>query len=244
MCGLSGRGALVPGGVREQLNECAAMGVRAVQLDAAGAETRARGLDRSARRDLAGLLRRLGLALSGLDLWITPSHFTDAAYADRAVSAVEGAAALAAELSTLVGTTAGAPPSGRLVCVTLPAECPAGVVAHLDSACQVNGVVLADHVWPARASVGSVRCGIDPGAMIFAGADPVIEVARLKHAPAAARLTDMASTGRVEPGSASGRLEREAYEAALRTRGFSGHLVLDLRGLLDIRGAVRRLTEA
>ncbi len=241
LAGISGAGALASGGVREQVIACAALGFRAVQLDAAAPGVRARELDRSARRDLAALFRRLGLAFSGLDLWIPPPHFTDVTQSDRAVAAVEAAAGLASDLSALVAAPAAEGLGGRLVCVTLPGSCPGDVVTHLSSACQVQGVTLADHAWPARESVGPVRIGIDPAAIIFAGADPVIEAARLKEPPATARLTDLSPAGRVEPGSGLGRLDRAAYEAALHARGYRACLVADLRGLPDVPGSARRL---
>ena len=58
---------------RAAIEWAAGLGYRAVQLDGAAAGVRARDLDRSGRRDLAALLRRLQLGFSGLDLWIPPA---------------------------------------------------------------------------------------------------------------------------------------------------------------------------
>lgn len=241
MSGLGGSTGIAPGGARQQITGAAGLGYRAVQLDAAAQGTRPRELDRSARRDLGAMFRRLGLELSGLDLWIPPAHFADPANTDRAVSAVGQAAALASELAAL--GVAGEGARGRVVSVVLPEKCPEGVLAHLGSACETHGVLLADHAWPARADTGhgAVRVGFDPGAVIFAGKDPIVEAAGLSPSPASARMTDMSPSGRVEPGSGLGRLDRAAYEAALHAAGYRGHLVVDLRGLPDVPGAAKRL---
>jgi len=209
------------------------MGWRAIQLDGAAQGLRARELDRSARRDLAALFRRLNLSLSGLDLWIPPAHFRDAANADRAVAAVESGAVLVSELAGLIAQPPAPGRGGRLVCIALPGDCPSGVISHLDRACEAHGVMLADHAWPARAPAGTVGVGVDPASMIFAGADPVAAVSGLASTPIAARLTDLAPTGRVEVGSGAGSLDRIEYEAALHAGGFEDFLVVDLRGLPD-----------
>ncbi len=239
LAGLHGNAGTDPAAARDAINTLAGMGWRALQLD--GTVLRARELDRSARRDLAALFRRLDLGFSGLDLWIPPAHFADAARSDRAVAAVEAGAVLASELASLVhGSSVGAH-AGGLVSLTLPADCPEAMAAHLAGACQIHGVLLADHAWPARAAPGAMGTGIDPASIIFAGADPAAEVPRLAAVPVAARLDDLAASGRVEVGSELGRLDRATYEAALYSRGFRGYLVADLRGLPDPIAAARRL---
>src|SRR5690606_13026801 len=76
--------ALKGAGPRAPIEAAAKAGFRAVALDASAAGLRPRDLDRSARRDLAALLRRLELAFAGLDLWIPPEHFASPEHADRA----------------------------------------------------------------------------------------------------------------------------------------------------------------
>ena len=242
LAGLSGAHALAPGGAREQIVESARLGYRAVQLDATAQGVRARDLDRSGRRDLAALLRRLDVGLSGLDLWVPPAHFLDPAKTDRAVGAVTQAVELAAELASCMGTGQGGTRGAALVCVTLPEKLGADVLVHLESAGALRGVRIADHAWPARAmGDGAIGVGFDPAAVIFAGADPVVEVSRLKTAPASARLNDLSPSGRVEPGISEGRLDIQAYEAVLVTRGYHGYLVVDVRGLPEPRAMAKRL---
>src|SRR5262245_53671945 len=224
-----GDGTPWSGGPRRAIDWAASLRWRGVQLDATVPGLRARELDRSARRDLASRLRRIELGFAGLDLWIPPAHFTDPTSVDRAVAAVASAVGLAGELDSLVG----AAPGGRVVCVELPTNTPVDVVEHIGEAGRRAGVLIADHAWPPRSvSEGSaVRVGIDPAAVIAAGADPAVSVSRLALPPAAARLSDLAAMGRVPAGQ--GKLDRTAYEAALVTRGYGGWLVADLRELRD-----------
>src|SRR5262249_50109421 len=154
------------------------------QLDAAAPGLRPRELDRSGRRDLAALLRRLELAFSGLDLWIPPSHFLDGANQDRAVGAIIAALELAHELAGLVGG------DGAVVCMALPGACPSPAAATLSEGAARIGAQLADFAWPARVPEGPIGIGIDPAAMLLAGADPAKEVSRLPAPPTAARASD------------------------------------------------------
>lgn len=214
----------------------ASRGFRSIQLDAALAGIRARELDRSGRRDLAALLKRIGLGFSGLDLWIPSDHFANAAQADRAVAAVTGACELAAELAVLMDG------SGRVVAVDLCSAPAPGVIESLSVFAQREGVEIADHRWPREqagsqsrgggSSVGmciGMCIGIDPAAIIASGADPATEVSRLAAAPAQARLSDLSGAGRTVPGK--GRLDRPGYEAALFTRGYARPVIVDPRGL-------------
>lgn len=129
-------------GPRAAVAWAAGLGVRGVQLDAAAPGVRARDLDRSARRDLAALLRRSGLEFTGLDLWLPGEHLKDTAHVDRAVAAITGAIALAGELAPLAGE------SGRLVSLMLPVATPADVIAQIGSEADHHGVMIADHAWP------------------------------------------------------------------------------------------------
>jgi sugar phosphate isomerase/epimerase len=214
----------------------ASRGFRWIQLDAALAGIRPRELDRSARRDLAALLKRTGLSLSGVDLWIPPPHFASAAHADRAAEAVLNACTLVAELARLTDA------SSRVVAVELPDAALPGIEESLAAGALREGVAIADHRWPreARGSGGAIGAGIDPASLIAAGADPAMEVARLAQPPIQARLSDLSGAGRVVAGA--GRLDLAAYEAALLTRGLATPLVVDVRGLAarDLSGLAPR----
>lgn len=218
---------------RGLIDLAASLGYRAVQLDAAMPGLRPRDLDRSARRDLAAILRRHELAFSGLDLWIPPDHFINPGTSDRASDAVRQAVELAAELSGLVPSL-GSGRAGRVVSLILPAKLDAALHDDLASAATSHGVMIADHAWPPRqppAAPGSpVGVGIDPAAIILAGHDPSKEVGRLAGPPASARLTDLASQGRVPPGE--GSLDELEYTIALDVRGYRDAVVLDTRGLV------------
>lgn len=220
------------GSARTAIEWAAKLGFRAVRLDAM--LLRARDLDRSARRDLSALLRRLSLECSGLDLWIPPQHFTDPARADRAASAATGAIELAGDLRTLGGS-----PGPMAVSLTLPDKGAESIVSQLAERAGTRNVVLADHAYPtgersaalASEPGAAVRIGIDPASVLMGGGDPAAEASRAGRALASARLSDASSLGRVAPGA--GRLDELAYLVALSTAGFGGHVCLDLRGLPD-----------
>lgn len=170
------------------------------------------------------MLRRLGLGVAGVDLWVPKEHFQHGAHTERAVGATVGALELTAELALLGGGSA-------TVAVVMGAEAAADALTALREAEQRTGARLADHHWPPVSGEG---VGIDPAAVILAGGDPHTEVLRLGAAPVAARLSDMGPVGRVPAGR--GRLDVTAYEVALVTRGFTGPVVLDVRGLPDAWG--------
>lgn len=225
---LSGAAALAEGGPREQIVAAATLGYRAIQLDATAEGIRPRQLDRSARRDLAALLRRVGLELSGLDLFIPPDHLSDMAKSDRAVSAIEQAITLAGELRSLGGE------GGCPVCLTLPAVVPAATLQHLAAHAVAHGTLLADHAWPPRTpSTDGIGVGVDPPMLIASGAQILPSISKLGGPPVSARLSDLGAFGRTAPGR--GSLDRNEYEAALVTAGYSRHVVLDLREVKEAR---------
>jgi sugar phosphate isomerase/epimerase len=209
---------------RAAVQWAAALGYRAVQLDASAPGIRPRELDRSGRRDLAALLRRLELSFSGLDLWIPPAHFADPAQADRALAATSAALELAADLSRLVAG------DGSRVSVTLPEKATPALVESIASAADRVGARIADHQWPLRSGGdGPLGIGIDAATLLAAGADPAAEVSRLPGIPASARFSDFAPGGRVAVGE--GRLDVLAYRVALATKGYMRSMVVDLRGV-------------
>ncbi|MFA6044044.1 MAG: hypothetical protein WC718_03590 [Phycisphaerales bacterium] len=219
------------GGPREAIRWAAICGYRWVQLDAG--TLRARELDRSARRDIAATLRREGLQLSGIDLWVPPAHLVSPAEQGRACEALLGAAELLSELAALL------PGSGTVVSTALHAATPAELVRELSMGFERVGVLLADHAWPARLSIAPLGVGIDPAAIILAKGEVVGELSRLTSAPIAARLSDFAASSRVPPGE--GALELEAYDAVLHTRGYAEARVVDLRGLREQDTVARQL---
>lgn len=213
--------------VREHLAWAAASGFRGVALDATRIGTRARDLDRSARRDLAAAMRRAGLSSAGLDLFIPPSHFDDPAHTDRAVSAVTAALGLATELAAL---TQGDP----IVCIALPERL--GPWAHtIVAEAERIGARVANCAWPPKddAEPGPIGIGIDPAAALAAGADPGAAVARAGASLVAVRASDWNGVMRVPVGR--GRLDELAFRVAVAVSGFSGHVTVDPRGLPDPR---------
>lgn len=205
---------------RDAVARAAALGYRAVQLDATAAELRPRTLDRSARRDLASLLRRLELHFTGLDLFIPPEHFTDPARSDRALAAAHDALEFAAELPGLCGPPPLGLPPGRTVSLALPRDLPPELVTHLTQSAARLGSTLADFSYPsAPARPGTpLTQGLDPAAILLAGQDPVAVLAALPVPPLAVRLSDLAPQGRVVPGSPNSRLDLRAFAAALTMR--------------------------
>jgi sugar phosphate isomerase/epimerase len=218
---------------KSALTWACASGAGMVQLDATMSGLRPRELDASARRDVRAMARRAGVGISGVDLFVPVQHFAEAAHVDRALGAMMAALELARDLAD----------DGRAVVATeLPAKLDEGTLATLRGMAQAAGVMIADCGWPARVmtDVGTadVGVGIDPAMMLASGADVLGEVARLRGAPAQARLSDLSGVGRVEVGT--GRLDVMAYCVTLATKGYRGAMVIDLRGVRDQAGVVSK----
>jgi sugar phosphate isomerase/epimerase len=217
---------------RGLLSWAASQGLPAVSLNVAAPGFRPRELDRSARRDLAATLRRLGLRVGGLDLWIPPEHFADPAKVDRAVEAVRGAVGLSADLASAVGDS-----RRPVVSVGIAPSAPLEVVRGLDSAGERAGVLIADHTWPRPDGrpddLASLGAGIDPAAVLAGGGDPVASINTPRPRLHAARLSDLGAGGRLWPGARGARLPLDAYAAGLIVAGVSAPVTLDLRGLRD-----------
>lgn len=232
------------GGARSAIEWAASAGFRSLQLDGTMPGVRARELDRSARRDLAALLRRVELTPSGIDLWIPPEHLLDPERVDRAVAATVGAMELSADLAALAGG------GGRgVVSVLLPEGLPGEVLEGLVSKAEAIGARLADHRFPpgdraggaAGDERGPIGVGVDPAAVLMSGGDPAALVSRAGAALASARLSDASTFGRVTPGAREGRLDELSYVVALGTAGYERAVVLDLRGVPEQEGAVREV---
>ncbi len=230
-----------PSGLRERLARAARLGFRTVQLDARAFDSRPRDLGRSARRDLAGLMRRSELLLSGVDLWIPPAHFAQPAHVDRAVDAACDAIDFASDIAALAGGRA-------VVCIVLPSADASDAIAALAEQAISRGVRVADHQWPpredlaAQPALASIGVGIDPAAVMLGPAgrsDPASEAARAGVRLASARLNDVAASNRAEPGE--GRLDLLAYSIAVATAAPGAPLVLDLRALKNPELSARRV---
>ncbi len=220
---------------RSALVWACASGVQSVQIDATMPGLRPRELDNSARRDIRALARRHGIAVSGVDLFIPSTHFTDAAHVDRAMHAVRAALELARDLADDA--------SAAIVATELPEKVSDATLAELRASTQKLGAVLADCAWPPRtlASIAQadVRIGIDPAAIFATGQDLLETIAKLPQTLTHARLSDLSASGRVEPGK--GRLDIMSYYVTLTTKGFLAPLVIDLRGLRDQAAVLARV---
>lgn len=251
--GAIGLEGMPPGGerVREVIAWIAKSGVRGVQIDATAAGIRPRELDRSARRDLAALLRRSELACSGVDVFIPPEHLCYGATVDRAVSTVLGAIELAADLAVLATGAVVTRMSGVRACVslTLPSGekgALPGVVSARDAVtrhAESRGVLIADHAWPIDEAVEDpgLGVGLDPAVALIAGADPALLAAKLGARVADARMSDVRQGPggvRSMPGASGGRLDVVSYLVALATTGFSRPVVLNASGLQDPARAI------
>jgi sugar phosphate isomerase/epimerase len=225
-------------GARSEIAWASSAGFRAIQLDATMPGIRPRELDRSARRDLAAILRRSELTLSGLDLWIPPEHFLSSSLVARAVEAAIQAIGLAAELSTLAGGS-----STPVVSVLLPGELPADVLQSLADAALRASAEIADHAAEPRHGPLPLRIGIDPAALLLAGVDVISTTSKAGSNLASARLSDASLAGRTAPLSPAGRLDAPAYAAALSVVAYSRPVVLDLRGVAEQPAAAARALE-
>lgn len=241
-------GVTARAGVRAQIEWAASLRFRGVQLNAAAPDARPRDLGRSARRDLASILRRNELRCSGVDLWLPPEHLLDPAHSDRALGAIVDAIAFAGELAELTDGQA-------VLSLVLPSPGSPGVDAMFNAvreACTERGVRVADHRWPQWLATDKpslklidtegtpIGVGLDPAAIFIAEGpigDPSVAAARLGHRVAAARLSDCNLVGRCAVGAPGGRLDRLAYSVSLMTAGYRGHLVVDLRGVPDQEAA-------
>jgi hypothetical protein len=224
-----------------QLAWAATIGFSAVRLNLLARGTRARDLDRSARRGLGATLRRLELGFHGLDLWIPPEHFLEPERLDRAVGAVTAAIELAEELASLAGTEGARPPVG----CTLPPDLAEDVTRTLGQVAERHHIPIADHACPAREHpTESLAIGIDPATVLLVGKEtPAKAVARAGHHAACIRLSDAAQHGRVEPGVAGGRLDLETFAASVSVGGSHRPVVLDLRGIADQAAAAQRIID-
>jgi len=212
--------------LRELIRLGSSHGLGTVQIDATDRATRPRDMDRSARRELAALLRRHELGCSGVDLLIPASHFEDPGHADRAMDASLGAIGLAADLASLTASRPG------VVTIALGGVRDDGLVRTLEGAADRAGALVADlHVPYEPRDSGPIGIAIDPASVIAHGQDPASIATSSGDRLVAARLSDTASGMRTIPGEPGGSLDLMSYVASLDAAGFRSTVTLDLRGI-------------
>lgn len=214
------------------------LGARGAQLSAMQPGMRPRELGASARRDLAASLARSELVASGIDAWIPPAHFVDAAHADRAIESVVAACELAGEL-------------GRVpVTLELP-EAAAGdaaararrgeAVAAIAAAADRHGVHLADAGGGLEAPWPPVGASVDTAGSLALGSDPAADLSRTGARCVSVRISDLSRTGmRMPPGDPGGRLDLLALRVAVELAGGRGLPVIDARQWVDPAEGVGR----
>jgi len=221
--------APLSGPPRERLETARAVRARGVVLDATLPGLRPRELDRSARRGLCALLRRLELRLAGLDLPIPAAHFTDPATQDRAVSAVSQACAFLAEAAALAETTP---------ILHLAAPDPHAAAAAADLGVALTAPPPAE---PPAELPEPFTTSIDLAELILADQDPLKAIAETPEV-GAIRLSDAARGVRQPLGA--GELDVFGARAVTITAAAAAELIIDVRDLPDARAAAERSLEA
>ncbi len=211
-------------------------GFEAVQLSASQPGLKPRELDSGARRGLRERLRRLELAVGGLDLWIPREHFRDPQEVARATDAMLDALRLAEDLGRVT-----------LHCM-MPAESDAEtapVRRTIVGEAARRGVSIADFADDAVAE-GPVRLGVDLAALAARRATAMESIALAGAALGAVRLSRAVDGGARMPFRPGGEGWEILHEVrtALVTGGFPGFPVADARrwpdakaGLLSTRDA-------
>lgn len=234
----------VPGEPRQVIDSLATSGWRGVQLDARTAGTRPHELGDSARRDLASLLRRRQLLLTGIDLWLPEGAFADPSVQERAVDRTIECICLAADLGGCAVSTVLPEPESHAQ--LLPA------IEAVLAAAGARGVRIADCSRGAS-SVSALRphvhaLGLDPATLLAGGEDPVAAAHAWGSRLAGARFDDISPTGmRVPPSlDGGGRLDVMGYKVALSLGGldFGGGVVVDLRQCSDPAAALLQARSA
>lgn len=214
---------------RVAIETIATLGVRAVALDVSVPELRPRNLSRSARRDLAALLRKAEFDLAGLDIWIPPEHFTDPSSSQRAIEAAQQALALSSELMPLVGGR-----SRAVVSVVLPVDLSQVDRQALGSFAQHCGATLVDHAIMLDDAVRTegIGVGIDPVYYLTDGQSPGKAITRAGEHLMSARLCDTNAMGRCVVGATGSKLDLSSYAGAMIVSG-QAFVTVDVRSLPD-----------
>lgn len=210
-----------------------ALGEPRVQLDATRAGLRPRELDRSARRDLAAMLKRRACIATGADLFIPPEHFAPGPDNDRATAAAISTIELLAELSSLGGAIGGHGAGGVggecVLCLQLPAKPSEQAMKAIDVAAADKGVAIVDFGLPPATNLPvHIVPGIDCAQVLAAGQEPA---ARVASGVGAVRLCDWDGVRRVVIGR--GRLDVQALAVAASIAPVGLPVILDLRGVAD-----------
>ena len=206
---------------RQVIEWAAGAGFRAIMLDSARAGIRPRDLDRSARRGLASLLRRLELRLAGAELWIPSEHYASPTNSERAVAGVLSSIDLLAELAALIETD-------RTLTLTLPADGADEAISVIAQAAHRAEIRIANAAWPGRKTSDESPIGVclDPRTIARNDDDPVAITTACHEPPDAARWPF--STSRPEE-----VIDPLGYASALSIVGFRGDVALDLRDAID-----------
>ena len=198
------------------------LGAPLLHLDAMLPGLRPRELDRSARRDLASMLKRNGVGATGIDLFLPPQHLADTSHVDRAVGAITSAIDLLSDLASLGAL------ESKVLCLVLPQKPLANALAAIGSAAQERAVTITDFSLPAASDIpASIARGVDCAQAIAAGQDPASLIA--SSAPGAIRLSDWDGTRRVSVGK--GRLDTRLVVASASIASPNVPVVIDLRGI-------------
>lgn len=207
---------------------------------------RPRQLGRSARRDLAGHLKRLEMGLAGVDMLIPKEHFEDPAQSDRALDAVRQAAEMASELFGLVAAIGNG--QGPVVTVRPPEDVTVALLSEFDALATLTGARIGLMEWPvtealrADSAPSGVGVSFDPASAISAGGNPVDLVGGLGSLLLSARLSDTRDGARVAAGA--GSLDTPLYEAGVSVTGYRGPLIVDVRAVASPGLAAERLSGA
>ena len=216
---------------RKAIDVLSSQSWRGLQVDARAEGTRPSQLGTSARRDLAGLVRRQGMDLAGLDLWLPEGAFLKASTLERALDRTIECIDLAADLDNCP------------ISMLLPVP---GSSTQLQSALELilatagrRGVRIADFTMDAsQVEPGDPLThglGLDPASLLSAGVDPVAAVHAWGARLASARLIDLTLEGlRIVPTPGGrGQLDLISYKIALGLNSNGGCLVVDLRQCPD-----------
>jgi sugar phosphate isomerase/epimerase len=206
---------------KQSFEAVSSFGFRFVQLSASQPGFRPRELDHSGRRDLLASLRRHELAISGVDLWIPISEFSNPERVDHAISAVSSTIRLAADL-------------GRVpISLILPGD--ETIVGTVSEQAAHVGIELADHHLPIR-TIEGIGLGIDPAAWLSQNLDPAAAALSNASQLVSARVCDLLTSGLRGPigDPQEGRLNVLEYRVALASAGYSRAVVLDARQWRDV----------
>jgi len=210
---------------REALHAVAGAGFQHVQMSATLAGLRPRDLDRSGRRDLMALLRRLELSPAGLDFLIPPGHYVDPVRADRAAGTVIAAIDLAADLGR-IPVTIELPPT---ITQGDSAAGHVGVLGAILKHAERAGVLVAT-LGDATTNTDGLAVAIDIATVAMRGVAPAAALAAVRHDLASVRCSGVTGTGARVPFGRNGRVDPLELQVALSIAGYRDAVVLDARG--------------